>query len=141
MAESTNNNTNNVVVNVTGQGGGKSNTPWICGLLGFLLSVPNAICTFVCAAAVGVAAAEAGEEAVGAVAFFAILGTALIPLVCFILSFFGKTRASIVTGILIVLSAIGMFILNIMTFSFLGLVIASLFLVSGISSICNYSRK
>lgn len=139
MAENAINNGNNVVVNVTNANGGKSNTPWVCGLLGFLFSLPNFICSVICAAAVATAV-EATDDENAAVAGTLMIFALILPLICFILGFFGKTKISIVTGILIVLASIAMVIGNVMTFSFWGLTAAILFLSSGISSICNHSR-
>ena len=139
MAENANSNSNTVVVNVAGAKGGKSNASWICGLIGFLFALPNFVCSVVCAAAVATAVEASGDES-AAVAGTLIIFALILPLICFILGFFGKTKISIVTGLLIVLASIAMAIGNVMTFSFCGLIASILFLSSGISSICNYSR-
>ena len=44
----------------------KSNAPWILGLVGFGLSLPQVICSILCAGAAAGAAAEGGAGADGA---------------------------------------------------------------------------
>ena len=128
----------------------KSNAPWILGIIAFVTSLPNLLCAFLCAGAttaVAAATATAGEEAAAAEeAAFAAAGyfwlVVLVSIVCFILSFMGKTKGSVVTGILLILGA-----LFILVNGFIGLgsmlwgtVTGILYLVAGIVSILNQKR-
>ena len=85
----------------------KSNAAWICGLIGFITSLPNSLCALICAGATTAAAglsaglsakgadfdpaaadAAAAKAATGA---SGLLWTVLaISVICFILSFMGK---------------------------------------------------
>ena len=98
----------------------KSNAPWILGIIAFVASIPNILCATVCAAvAVGISetakeeAAKSGDAAAqasasGASEAFAGMLAALviISLICFILSFFGKSKISVISGILLILGAL-----------------------------------
>lgn len=98
----------------------KSNAPWILGIIAFVASIPNILCATVCAAvAVGISetakdeAAKSGDAATQASAsgaseaFAGILAAlVIISLICFILSFFGKSKISVITGILLILGAL-----------------------------------
>ena len=98
----------------------KSNAPWILGIIAFAASIPNILCATVCAAAIGGLSEIAKEDAVkkgDTAAQAAAAGTSdamagilaalvIISLVCFVLSFFGKSKISVITGILMILGAL-----------------------------------
>jgi len=109
-----------VMVNVEKE---KSNAAWICGLIGFITSIPNILCTFLCAgvrvAAAGLSAglsadgsnfdetaadAAAADAASGAAGFFWVI--VLVSIVCFALSFLGKSKNSLITGVIVLLGGI-----------------------------------
>ena len=109
----------NVNVTVTTQQH-KSNAPWILGIIAFVASIPNILCATICAAAVSSFSKVATEDAAkqgDAAAQAAISGTEdtmrgilvaiiIISLICFVLSFFGKSKISVITGILLILGAL-----------------------------------
>lgn len=125
----------------------KSNAPWILGIIAFVTSLPNLFCAFLCAGATTAVAAAAAEEegaveeaASAAAGYFWLV--VLVSIVCFILSFMGKSKSSVVTGILLILGA-----LFILVNGFIGLgsmlwgtVTGILYLVAGIVSILNQKR-
>jgi len=134
----------------------KSNAPWILGIIAFVASLPNILCATVCAAvgagvsqaaqeeaarngdaAAQAAATSSGEAFAGMLAVFAI-----ISLVCFILTFFGKSKISAITGFLLILGA-----LFILVNGFIGLgsilwgsIAGICYLISGCFSIINKKR-
>ena len=127
----------------------KSNAPWILGLVGFGLSIPQVICSILCAgAAAGVAgaSAEAGganaaeQAATAGAAGFIFMLPVFCTFLCFILSFFGKSKASTVTGVLLILLGLLDVYASVTNISALGIAAAVCFFCSGISSICN-SKK
>ena len=109
----------NVNVTVTTQQH-KSNAPWILGIIAFVASIPNILCATVCAAAIAGLSETAKEEAAqsgDAATHAAASGTSeamagilaalvIISLICFVLSFFGKSKISVITGILMILGAL-----------------------------------
>ena len=145
----------NVNVTVTTQQH-KSNAPWILGIIAFVASIPNILCATVCAAAVSgfseIARQEAEKsgdtttQAKAAVTSGALQGLlvtlVIISLVCFVLSFFGKSKISVITGILMILGAL-FIVLN----SFVGpgnilwgCVAGICYLIAGCYSIINKKR-
>lgn len=125
----------------------KSNAPWILGLVGFGVSLPQVICSILCAAAAADVAAEAamtgaGSEAVTTAAAFGTV--AVLNLVCtfacFILSFLGKSKFSKITGILLILLGLANIYMCVANFSALGIVGSILFACAGISSCCNAGK-
>lgn len=129
----------------------KSNAPWILGLVGFGLSIPQIICSVLCAgAAVGVAGAsseiagatEAEQVAnAGAAAGFIFMLPVICTFTCFILSFLGKSKISTVTGVLLILIGLLDVYACVVNFSGLGIAAAVCFFCSGISSICNSKKE
>ena len=137
----------------------KSNAAWICGLIGFITSLPNSLCAVLCAATVtGAAGLNAGlssenadfdQAAANAAAtdaasgasglLWAVLG---ISILCFILSFMGKTKISVITGILLILGSIFILVNGFIGFGSMlwGTATGALYLVSGIVSIINHKR-
>ncbi len=112
----------------------KSNAPWILGIIAFVTSLPNLLSAFLCA---GVTAAASGG--LTAVAFLVVV---LVSIVCFILSFMGKSKFSVVTGILLILGGLfilldGLFGLGSMLW---GTVTGILYFAAGIVSILNKKR-
>ncbi len=144
----------NQVNNQVAAGSTKSSAPWILGLIGFILAIPNMFCALICAAtaatATAVAASDASmssaeAQAVGEAAGwgvtigFYLIGLA-IPVISFVFGFFGKSQHSKQFGIIVVvLNAIAL-VWNLVSFNFLGLVVHVLFLCSGISSIGNAKK-
>lgn len=66
--------------------------------------------------------------------------SALIMLGCFILSFFGKSGISGITGFLLIIGGIAGAILSVVHLSIAGIAAGIVYLCSGISSICNRKK-
>jgi len=134
----------------------KSNAPWILGIIAFVASIPNILCATVCAAvAVGISetakeeAVKSGDAAAqasasGASEAFAglLVAIVIVSLICFVLSFFGKSKISVITGILLIL---GSLFLLASTFAgpgsiLWGSVAGTCYLIGGIFSIINKKR-
>lgn len=127
----------------------KSNAPWILGIVGFGLSIPQVICSILCAgAAAGVTGAGAdlaGADAADVAATASAAGLVfMLPVICtfgcFLLSFFGKSKISVVTGVLLILLGLFDVYACVVNFSALGIAAAICFACSGISSICNAKK-
>ncbi|MBE6389384.1 MAG: hypothetical protein E7043_04345 [Lentisphaerae bacterium] len=137
----------------------KSNAAWICGLIGFITSIPNSFCAFLCAgaatAASGISAGlnaegnEFNETAANVAAEEAARGTSgllwivlIISIACFILSFMGKSKNSVVTGVLLILGALFILINGFVGLGSMlwGTATGALYLVSGIVSITNRNK-
>lgn len=119
----------------------KSNAPWILGLVGFALSMPQVICSILCAGAAASVAAEGGagaENAANAGAVFML--PVICTFVCFILSFLGKSKISVVTGVLLILLGLLDVYACVVNISGLGIAAGICFFCSGISSICNAKK-
>lgn len=128
----------------------KSNAPWILGLVGFGLSLPQVICSILCAgAAAGIAGAS--SEAAGAsnaeqvanagAAGFIFMLPVICTFTCFILSFLGKSKISTVTGVLLILLGLLDVYACVVNISAFGIAAAVCFFCSGISSICNTKKE
>ena len=134
----------------------KSNAPWILGIIAVMASIPNILCATVCAAAIAGLSETAKEEAAkqgDTATQAAAAGTSdamaeilaalvIVSLICFVLSFFGKTRLSVVTGLLMIIGAL-FIVLN----SFVGpgnilwgCVAGICYLIAGCYSIINKKR-
>ena len=134
----------------------KSNAPWILGIIAFIASIPNILCATVCAAvgagmsqaaqeeaarngdaAAHAAATNSGEAFAGMLLVFVI-----ISLLCFILSFFGKSKISVITGILLILGAIFILVNGFVGLGnmLLGSIVGICYLIGGIFSIINKKR-
>ena len=119
----------------------KSNAPWILGLVGFGLSLPQVICSILCASAAAGAAAEGGAGADGAAAAgFVFMLPVICTFTCFILSFLGKSKISTVTGVLLILLGLLDVYACVVNISAFGIAAAVCFFCSGISSICNTKK-
>ena len=137
----------------------KSNAAWICGLIGFITSLPNSLCALICAgtatAAAGLsagltadsnnfnaAAADAAAEDAAKGATGLLIAVLLVSIICFILSFMGKSKNSVVTGVLLILGAIFILVNGFVGFGSMlwGSATGILYLVSGIVSIINRKR-
>lgn len=127
----------------------KSNAPWILGLVGFGLSLPQVICSILCAgAAAGIAGASSEAAGADTAEQMANAGAAglifMLPVICtficFILSFFGKSKISTVTGVLLILLGLFDVYACVVNFSALGIAAAVCFFCAGISSICNTKK-
>lgn len=145
----------NVTVVVTNQQH-KSNAPWILGIIGFIVSIPNILCATVCAAAgaavseaarqdavnSGNAAAEASATNSGEAFAGMLLVFVIISLLCFILTFFGKSKISVVTGILLILGALFILVNGFVGLGnmLLGSIVGICYLIGGIYSIINKKR-
>ena len=128
----------------------KSNAPWILGIVGVFLTILHYACAVVCAATVGAAKtgfsdrytgselmeANAAMEESMSIANF----TAIVFILCFILTFFGKGKHSKLTGWLLVIGGMVGGFSSIAHFSAAGIAAGIVYMCSGISSICN-SKK
>ncbi len=138
------NNTTTVVIKSE-----KSNAPLICGIIGFVLEIPNLACNVLCAAFAGASAGLASDsndfdsttadQTTDAMIPFIWIGF-LLSLLCFIFCFFGKKKCANVLGIITILAALYVTIMSCISFSLFGLAAGILFLVQGIVMITN-SKK
>lgn len=112
----------------------KSNAPWILGIIAFVTSLPNLLCAFLCAGAT--AAVSGGSTAA------AFLVVVLVSIVCFILSFMGKSKISVVTGILLILGGLFILLSGLLGLGSMlwGTVTGILYFAAGIVSILNQKR-
>ena len=112
----------------------KSNAPWILGIIAFVTSLPNLLCAFLCA---GATAAVSGG--LTAAAFLVVV---LVSIVCFILSFMGKSKFSVVTGILLILGGLFILLSGLLGLGSMlwGTVTGILYFAAGIVSILNQKR-
>ncbi|MBE6355561.1 MAG: hypothetical protein E7058_00430 [Lentisphaerae bacterium] len=149
----------NITVNVNEQKK-KSNAAWICGLVGFITSLPNTLCALICAGATAAVAEEAAKmeavekgatdlEAVKAAEAAAAGGVAgyfwfivLVSILCFALSFMGKGKHSLITGIVVLLGGIFILINGFVGFGSMlwGTATGGLYIASGIVAILNKKR-
>ena len=124
----------------------KSNAPWILGIVGIFLTIVHYACAVVCSSAVasgdvvfGGADKASAQQTMDNGMFVANLGAGLMVL-CFILSFFGKSKASGFTGLLLIVGGIAAAGVSVAHFSAGGIAAGIVYMCAGISSICN-SKK
>lgn len=128
----------------------KSNAPWILGIIAFCMSIPNILCATVCAAVANEAIkqnqiengivpnSEQSDDRVAGM----LVAVILVSIFAFILSFFGKSKISVVTGILLILIALFILVngwVGLGSF-FWGTITGILYLISGVFSIVNKKR-
>lgn len=122
----------------------KSNAPWILGIIGIFLTILHYACAIACSAGLAGLGGAAGDAEGGARAADSSLmfGTvaAGIMFVCFILSFFGKSKASTFTGLLLIVGGITSIGMSIPHFSAAGAAAGIIYMCAGISSICNRKK-
>ena len=129
----------------------KSNAAWICGLIGFITSLPNSLCALLCAGAATAAAgfteenpaaANAAMEDAAKGATGLLIAVLAVSVICFILSFMGKSKNSLITGILLILGALFILVNAFVGFGNMvwGGATGALYLVSGIVSVVNRKR-
>lgn len=119
----------------------KSNAPWILGIVGFGLSIPQVICSILCASAAASVAAEGGATASDAAAAGVwFMMPVICTVACFVLSFFGKSKVSTITGVILVVLGIIDAYACVVNWSVLGIAAAICFACAGISSICNAKK-
>ena len=106
----------------------KSNAPWLLGLIALLFAIPNLWCHWQCNDAGFTKGSE--FESFMVESFYLTLGM-------FVLSLFGKSKLSAITGILIVAGALCYFIRSMTLFQLLGCIEGGLFFFAGIFSIMN----
>lgn len=128
----------------------KSNAAWICGLIGFITSIPNTLCALLCAGAAAAASgiqedgtfdeAAADKAAGGAAAYFWVI--VLVSIVCFVLAFMGKKKNSLATGVAILVGGVFILINGFIGFGSMlwGTATGGLYIASGIVSILNNKR-
>ena len=124
----------------------KSNAPWILGIVGIFLTILHYACAVVCSAAVasgdevfGGADKASAQQTMDNGMFVANIGAGLMIL-CFILSFFGKSGKSKLTGLLLIVGGIASACISIAHFSAAGIAAGIVYLCAGISSICNCKK-
>lgn len=141
----------------------KSSAPVILGVIGFVLGLPAVLCLTVCAAVTSGTSVVATEmakqvarqgsvydgqtaEAVkilqsGGDTASAVTSMLVFFVICwlagFILSFFGKSKISATTGILLILCGGAMIVASVLSISFLGGAAAICYMIGGILSITN----
>lgn len=122
----------------------KSNAPWILGIIGIFLTITHYACAIACSAALAglgdvAGDAEGGMEAANTSLAFGTIAAGIM-VVCFILSFFGKSKVSTVTGVLLILGGLVSAGMSIPHFSAAGLAAGIIYMCSGISSCCNANK-
>ena len=144
----------------------KSNAAWICGLIGFITSLPNSLCAMLCAATVtaaegfsagisvgladdgsfndaaAAAAADAAMNETASQASILLVAVLIVSIVCFALSFLGKSKNSLITGIFLILGALFILINGFIGFGSMlwGTATGGLYLASGLVSILNQKK-
>ena len=137
----------------------KSNAAWICGLIGFITSLPNSLCALICAGAATAGAglsagltaegnnfnqtaANAAVEDAAKGATGLLVAVLAVSVICFILSFMGKSKNSVITGVLLILGGLFILVNGFIGFGSMlwGSATGALYLVSGIVSIINRKR-
>lgn len=140
----------------------KSNAPWILGIIAFCMSIPNALCAVLCAGAAHAATTSPNDpinyieletmkgNGVSRVPYHEpderitglLLAVILVSILCFVLSFFGKSKISIVTGFLLILMALFIIVNGWVGFGSMlwGTITGLLYFISGIFSIINKKR-
>ena len=106
----------------------KSNAPWLLGLIALLFAIPNLWCHLQCNDVSFMKGS--GFESFMVESFYYTLGM-------FVLSLFGKSKLSAITGILIVAGALLYFFRSMSLFQLLGCIEGGLFFFAGIFSIMN----
>ena len=126
-----------VMVNVEKK---KSNAAWICGLIGFITSLPNSFCAMICAGVSMAVEESAGDDGSGSAGYFWFI--VLVSILCFALSFMGKSKNSFVTGLIVLLGGIFILINGFIGFGSMlwGTATGGLYIASGIVSILNKKR-
>jgi len=124
----------------------KSNAPWILGIVGLILTAVHTYCAILCTAAIsagdeafGGASKEAAQDTFNRGMDVAAIGIGIMA-VCFILSFFGKSKASGLTGLLLILGGIAAAGVSIAHFSAGGIAAGIIYMCAGISSVCNRKK-
>ena len=128
----------------------KSNAPWILGIVGVFLTILHAACAYLCTAAAGIAAGvddimkggsgdKAAQDAMTSFGAVAVVGIILM-LACFVLTFFGKSKCSKVTGLILILCSVIIAILSCVHLSVPGIAAAFVYLPAGIVSIGNAKK-
>ena len=124
----------------------KSNAPWILGIVGIFLTAVHTACAVICTAAIssgdevfGGASKEAAQDTFNKGMDVAAIGI-VIMVVCFILSFFGKSKVSVLTGLLLIIGGIAAAGISIAHFSAGGIAAGIVYMCAGISSICNAKK-
>ena len=122
----------------------KSNAPWILGIIGIFLTIAHYACAIACSAGLaglgGVAGdAEGGTQAANNSLMFGTVAAGIM-FVCFILSFFGKSKASGFTGFLLILGGLTAVGMSVPHFSAAGIAAGIIYFCAGISSICNRNK-
>ena len=115
----------------------KSNAPWIMGIVGVALAVPNFLCSLLCSQFAKDFMSEADKQhfsennvAIGVALTFGM----------FVLSFFGKSKISLYTGLIMLVGALYLIYLNITQLQILGLAEGVVFLFSAIFSMTNAKK-
>lgn len=122
----------------------KSNAPWILGIIGLFLTILHFACAFLCSAGLAVTEVVSKDEQAGDKMMEAGMGVTYLVIgimaLCFVLSFFGKSKSSCITGTLMILGGIVAGAMSCLFFSVPGLAAGFVYLFGGISSINNYKR-
>ena len=124
----------------------KSNAPWILGIVGLVLTVVHTACAIICSAAIsaGDTVFNDASDAEAQATFdngmnVAAIGVGIMA-ICFVLSFFGKSKASGLTGFFLVIGGIAAAGISVAHFSAGGIAAGIVYMCSGISSICNRKK-
>ena len=124
----------------------KSNAPWILGLVGLILTIVHTACAVIFSAAISAgdevfngASEAAAQETFNKGMIIASIGIGIMA-VCFILSFFGKSKTSGLTGFLLIIGGIAAAGVSIAHFSVGGIAAGIIYMCAGISSICNREK-
>lgn len=110
----------------------KTFAPVILAIIAFVLWIPSLLCNVICASAM--------QEMTNGRGGSSLFLPSILGLVVFVLCFFCKSKWSTLTGVLVILLALLMGIVNVIILNPLALISAILYIIAGALSIANTKR-
>ena len=110
----------------------KTFAPVILAIIAFVLWIPSLLCNVICASAM--------QEMTNGRGGSSLFLPSILGLVVFALCFFCKSKWSTLTGVLVILLALLMGIVNVIILNPLALISAILYIIAGALSIANTKR-
>ena len=110
----------------------KTFAPVILAIIAFVLWIPSLLCNVICASAM--------QEMTNGRGGSSLFLPSFLGLVVFALCFFCKSKWSTLTGVLVILLALLMGIVNVIILNPLALISAILYIIAGALSIANTKR-
>ena len=124
----------------------ESHAPWILGIVGLILTAVHTACAVICTGFIAAgdqvftgASEEAVQDTMDKGMGIAGVGIGIMA-VCFVLSFFGKSKVSGFTGFLLIVGGLAAAGVSIAHFSAGGIAAGIIYMCAGISSICNRKK-